>query len=204
LKKRPRKPRKKLKKRKMNKKNIFIISGPSGVGEDSVIEKLKKYFEIERVITTSTRSMRPGESQGNPYYFVSHDEFQKKINGDELAEYAQEYNNNFYGVTKEELERVASSEKVGIWKIEYKGVITAKEKFPEIKSIFIAPPSLKILKKRILKRDPNISEEYLQERMEYTKEWMKHEDIYDYKVINEEGQLDKTAEEVANIIKQNF
>lgn len=204
MKKRPRKPRKKLKKRKMNKKNIFIISGPSGVGEDSVIEKLKKYFEIERVITTSTRSMRPGESQGNPYYFVSHDEFQKKINGDELAEYAQEYNNNFYGVTKEELERVASSEKVGIWKIEYKGVITAKEKFPEIKSIFIAPPSLKILKKRILKRDPNISEEYLQERMEYTKEWMKHEDIYDYKVINEEGQLDKTAEEVANIIKQNF
>jgi len=188
----------------MNKKNIFIISGPSGVGEDSVIEKLKKYFEIERAITTSTRFMRPGESQGNPYYFVSHNEFRKKINGDELAEYAQEYNNNFYGVTKEELERVASSGKVGIWKIEYKGVITAKEKFPEIKSIFIAPPSLEILRKRILKRDPNISEEYLQERMEYTKEWMKHEDIYDYKVINEEGQLDKTAEEVANIIKQNF
>lgn len=184
--------------------NIFIISGPSGAGEDSVIEGLKKILPIERAITTTTRSMRAGECQGNPYYFISQEEFKEKIAKNEFAEYAQEYNGNFYGVTKEELARIAGSKKIGIWKIEYKGVITAKKKFPEIKSIYIAAPSLEILRQRILKRDSNISEEYLNERMKYTKEWMKHEDIYDYKVVNEEGKLDETIEKVAEIIKNNI
>jgi len=181
--------------------NIFIISGPSGAGEDSIISGISKSFSIERIITTTTRPMRTGESQKNPYYFLSKEEFEAKVRDDEMAEWTREYNNNLYGVTKKELERVGTSEKIGIWKIEYKGVITAKEKFPDIKSIYIAPPSLEILRKRILKRDANVTEEYLKERMEYTKEWMKHEDIYDYKVINEEGKLDEAVEKVAKIIK---
>jgi len=184
--------------------NIFIISGPSGVGEDSVIEGLRKHFTIERVITSTTRAPRSGESQGNPYYFISKEEFESKIAQDELAEYAQEYNDNFYGVTRDELKRVEKSGNIGIWKIEYKGVITAKKKFPEIKSIYIAAPSLEILRKRILKRDPSVGEEYLNERMEYTKEWMKNEDIYDYKVVNEEGALQDTIEKVSNIISENL
>jgi guanylate kinase len=184
--------------------NIFIISGPSGAGEDSVISGISKSFPIERIITTTTRPMRVGESQKKPYYFISKEEFEAKVRDDEMAEWAREYNDNLYGVTKKELERVGMSEKIGIWKIEYKGVITAKKKFPGIKSIYIAPPSLEILKKRILKRDANVSKEYLRERMEYTKEWMKHEDIYDYKVINEEGKLDEAVEQVAKIIEANF
>lgn len=189
----------------MQKSNIFIISGPSGAGEDSVIESLKKYLPIERIITTTSRAMRPGESEGRPYYFISPEEFKKKIANDELAEYAQEYNDKFYGVTKKELERVANlKEKIGIWKIEYKGVMTAKKKFPEIKSIYIAPPSLEILVQRIKKRNPDVSEEYIQERMNYTKEWMKHEDIYDYKVVNEEGKLEETVKKVVEIIKSNL
>jgi len=186
----------------MPKSNIFIISGPSGAGEDSIISGLEKILPIERVITTSTRTMREGESQGNPYYFISKEEFQKKLDAGKFAEYAQEYNDKWYGVTKSELERVANSGKIGIWKIEYKGVITAKKKFSEIKSIYIAPPSLEILEKRIRHRDKNISEEYLQERIEYTKEWMKHENIYDYKVVNEEGKLDEAISQVAEIIKK--
>lgn len=184
--------------------NLFIISGPSGVGEDSVIKGLKKYLKIERIITTTTRPMRPGESQSKPYYFIGQKEFENKIENDEMAEYAQEYNNNFYGVTKNELKRVANSGKIGIWKIEYKGVITAKKKFPEIKSIYIAAPSLETLKKRILHRTPNATSEYLEERMSYTKEWMKHENIYDYKVINEEGKLNKTILSVVEIIQRNL
>jgi guanylate kinase len=183
--------------------NIFIISGPSGAGEDSVIEGLKKYFSIERVITTTTRSMRVGEAQGKPYYFIDKREFEEKIAQDELAEYAQEYNDNFYGVTKSELKRVQNSGNIGIWKIEYKGVMTAKKKFPEMKSIYIAPPSLEALRQRILKRDPNVSEEYLKERMDYTKEWMKHEDIYDYKIVNKDGELEETIEKVTEIIRKS-
>jgi guanylate kinase len=183
------------------KSKIFIISGPSGAGEDSIINGLKKYFPIERVITTTTRAMRSGESKGNPYYFISRKDFEEKIKNDELAEYAQEYNDNFYGVTKKELERISTCGKIGIWKIGYKGVITAKKLFPEIKSIYIAPPSLEILRRRIMRRD-NVSEQYVNERMEYTKEWMKHKSIYNFKVVNEEEKLQKAIKEVADIIKK--
>jgi guanylate kinase len=184
--------------------NIFIISGPSGAGEDSTISGLKKHFDICRVITSTTRPMRPGESEGHPYHFVTPEIFQENIKNNLMAEYAQEYNGNYYGVTTEELNRVAKSGKIGIWKIEFKGVITAKKKFPEIKSIYIAPPSLEILKQRITRRNPNVTEKYLQERMEYTKEWMKHEDIYDYKIVNEEGKLEETIKKAAGIIRSNL
>jgi guanylate kinase len=187
----------------MDKSNIFIISGPSGAGEDSIIKGLEKLMPIERVVTTTTREMRPGEEQGKPYYFISKEEFEKNKIADEFAEYAQEYNSNWYGVTKQELDRVASSHKIGVWKIEYQGVITAKEKFPEMKSIYIASPSTEILEQRIRRRDKNISEEYIKERMAYTQEWMQHENIYDYKIINEEGKLDEAIKSVAEIIKAN-
>jgi len=196
--------RKKPRAKNKKKSALFIISGPSGVGEDSVIEGLKKYLKIERIITTTTRPMRPRELQGKPYYFISQKEFENKIKNDEMAEYAQEYNNNFYGVTKDELKRATNSGRVGVWKIEYKGVITAKKKFPEIKSIYIAAPSLEILKKRILHRSPNATSKYLKERIAYTREWMKHENIYDYKVINEEGKLNKTILSVVKIIQKNL
>ncbi|MCX6765427.1 MAG: guanylate kinase [Candidatus Moranbacteria bacterium] len=184
------------------KLNLFIISGPSGAGEDSIISGLKKYFPIERVITTATRLMRPGESQSKPYYFISRDEFQKKIGKGDFIEYAKEYNNNFYGTEKKELERVKNSGRVGIWKIEYQGVITAKNLFPEIPVIFITVSNLKILEDRIRRRD-GVSEEYIKERMEYTKQWMKHKDIYDYKVVNEEGKLDEAIAQTAEIIKNH-
>jgi len=187
----------------MLKSNIFVISGPSGAGEDSIIEGLKKFFPIERVITTTTRAMRPRETQGNPYFFVSQKEFQKKIADGNLAEYAQQYNGNYYGVTFDELERVRNSGKIGIWKIEYKGVKTVKSKYPEIIAIFINAPSLEVLENRIRRRD-NVSKEYIEERTKYTKEWMRHTDIYDYTVINEEGKLDEAIEKVAKINKNHI
>ncbi|MFC1678407.1 hypothetical protein ACFLZ9_01570 [Patescibacteria group bacterium] len=181
--------------------NVFIISGPSGAGEDSVIEGLKGILPIERVITTTTRYMRDGESQGNPYYFVANAEFIKLIVNDEFFEYAQEYNGNFYGVTLKELERVSQSEKIGIWKIEYQGVITAKKKIPGIIAILINAP-LDVLGARIRNRDNHVDEEFVKARMEYTKEWLKHKDIYDHEVINEEGKLDEAIKETAEIINK--
>ena len=185
------------------KNNLFILSGPSGSGQDSIIEGLRRHFEIERVVTTTTRAMRPGESQGKPYYFISAQDFEKKIIAGELAEYAKEYNNHFYGVTKEELERVSRSGKIGIWKVEYKGVISAKKMFPGIISILTNAP-LADLEKRIRERDKGESEEYIQERMVYTKEWLNHKDIYDFEVVNEEGKLDEAIAKTAKIIEDTL
>ncbi len=186
----------------METKKLFIISGPSGAGEDSIINGLEKIFSIERVITTTTRDPRSGEYAGSPYYFIKKEEFIEKRDKGGFVEWAQHYNGNLYGVTKEEIERVSKSGKVGIWKIEYKGVETAKKIYPEIKAIFVNAPSLEILADRIRRRD-GVSEEYIQERMEYTKEWLKHTDIYDYTVINEEGKLNEAIQKVADIIREN-
>jgi guanylate kinase len=187
----------------MLKTNIFIISGPSGAGEDSIIKGLKKRFPIEIIITTTTRQMRKNESQGNPYYFISKEEFEKRKEVGEFAEYAKQYNGNLYGVAKKELERVKKSGKIGIWKIEYRGVMTVKKKYPEIVAIFINAESLDVLESRIRKRD-NVSEEYIKERTEYTIEWLKHIDIYDYTVINRNGKLNEAIEGVAKIIENHL
>jgi guanylate kinase len=185
----------------MSLSNIVIISGPSGAGEDSIIDGLAKYTTVNRIVTTTTRAMRPGESDGNPYYFIGKDAFEEKIANNEMIEWAKQYNGNLYGVTRSELERVNALPGIGTWKIEYQGVISAKKLFPEIKSIFIMADSLDVLAQRIRSRS-HVTDEYIKERMEYTKEWLKHEDIYDHKVINKQGQLDDAIKEIVEILKK--
>jgi len=180
------------------KNKLFIISGPSGVGEDSVIDGLKKFLPIERVITTTTRKKRSDIFAEDPYYFISKEEFKRGIAENKFFEYAREYNDQFYGVTNKEIQRVIESGRIGIWKIEYKGVITMKKLMPEVVAIFITVSSLEVLRQRLLKR--GASEEFVRERMDYTREWLKHKDIYDYEVVNHEGKLDETVEEVKGII----
>lgn len=182
--------------------NIFIISGPSGAGEDSIIDGVAALMPIERVINTTTRSeLRPGESQGNPYYFITHEQFAEGIHKGDFVEYAELHNHNFYGVTKAEIHRVAQSKKTGIWKMDYKGVITVKKIFPEIRSILITVPSLDVLETRIRRRG-GVSETYIQDRLDYAKEWLKHTDIYDYTIINAEGELKTSIEQVRSLLQQ--
>lgn len=185
-----------------SKNNLFIISGPSGAGEDSIIEGLKKYFEIERVITTTSRQMRKKESPGSPYYFISRPDFETGIKENKFFEWAKQYNDNYYGVTHEEIKRVQESGKIGIWKIEYQGIKQAKKLIPKIKAILINAP-LEQMRDRIKKRD-QASDEFIETRMQYTKEWLKHKDIYDYEVNNPNGKLAEATREVKNIIEKNL
>lgn len=183
------------------KSKIFIISGPSGSGEDSVIEGLHKFISFEKIITTTSRKTRHDDISGKTYHFISMNEFKAGIRNNDFVEYAKQYNDQFYGVTKNEIERVRNTGKTGIWKIEYQGVKTVKKLYPKIKSIFLYAP-LDILEKRMHNRS-GMTEKQIQERLVYTKEWFKHRDIYDYEVENKEGKLEDTILQVANIIKKN-
>jgi guanylate kinase len=183
----------------MNIKNLFIISGPSGAGEDSIIKGLGKIMPIEYIVTTTTREMRPNEVNGRSYHFISKEKFRNGVRKGEFVEWAEHYNGNLYGVTKAEIARVAATGKIGVWKIDYKGVETAKKLYPGIIAVFLISP-LEVMAARIRRRD-GVTEGYIQERMEYTKQWLKHTDIYDYTVINEEGKLDESIQKVAEIIK---
>ena len=183
--------------------NLAIISGPSGSGKDAVIDKLvERGLPIERVITTVTRPMRPGESEGQPYHFTTPEKFQAMIANQELAEWAQVDNERYYGVTKTELSRVENlKDRIGIWKIEWKGVETIKKSRPEIKAILIAPPSIDVLVERSKKRGAQTQEE-IQNRIVYSQEFLQHKYLYDYVVVNEENKLDQTVEQVIDIINK--
>lgn len=185
------------------KSKLFIVSGPSGAGEDSIISRLEIKLSIERVITTTARAPRAGESEGNPYYFLSEDAFEAGIREQKFLEYTRQYNGNLYGVTFDEIERVRNSGKIGIWKIEWKGVIAAKKLFPDIVAIFVTVPSLDILEARIRRRDSHVTDAYIAERMDYTREWLRHTDIYDYTVVNEEGRLDDAVQQTLDIIQKH-
>lgn len=182
--------------------SLFIISGPSGAGEDSIINGLAEFFSIERVITTTTRDMRVGETQGNPYYFISREAFEQGIADGKFFEYAEQYNNNLYGVTFAEIERVKNCGKIGTWKIDYKGVEAVKKLMPEIPAILVSAP-LDILEMRIRRRD-QVTDAFVAERMAYSKEWLEHHTSgYDYVVENEQGKLEEAIARVKTIIESH-
>lgn len=185
----------------MKKNNLFIISGPSGAGKDAVIHGLKKILSIKQLITTTSRPMRRGERQGKPYYFITKEQFKKNIKLNKFFEYDLHYD-NLYGLANKEINKIKKSKKVFYWQAEYKGVITAKNKMPEIIAIFINSP-LKILIARMRQREIKLDEKIFKQRVKDTKEWLKHLDIYDYIVNNKQGKLDQTIEKVANIIRKN-
>lgn len=181
---------------------IFLISGASCSGKDSVIKKLRERIDFIKPITTTTREMRPGEINGRDYYFLSEADFRNGIENDEFFEWAEEDRGKFYGVTKKEIERAKSAGKTILWKVDYKGVISIKKMLPEAVAILIASP-VEILKKRISERGDNNNKGYIKERMEYNQGWLENEHFFDYKVENEQGKLDETVEKVLKIIKEN-
>lgn len=183
-------------------KNVFIISGAAGSGKDSVIDGLQSALPIERIITSTTRDMRSFETQGNPYYFISREDFERGITDGQFIEHSINENGGLYGVTKSELERITEKNSIAIWRVDWKGVINIKKLYPEIPALYISAP-IEILEARLRSRDKGKDEAYFQERMDYTREWLKHLDIYDYVIENEEGKLEQTIEQVAAIIKKH-
>lgn len=179
---------------------LFIVTGPSGAGKDSVISVVKERgLEFGQVITTSTRQMRQNEQAGNPYYFVTREQFETMVKNGEMVEWAEVYG-NLYGCTKQEVEAKLAQFKVVIVKVDPQGARSYKQMMPEAKTIFIMPPSYEYLEKRLINREtdtPTVIKQRLataQRELENLLDW-------DYLVMNEEGKLDEAAEEVLGIIK---
>lgn len=186
----------------MNIAQLFVVYGPSGSGQDSVVEGIARRLPVERVITTTTRGMRRGESQQRPYWFVSRVEFEKAIQSDSLIEWAKTYNDEFYGVTRDEIERVTSSGKIGVWKVDWKGAKSIRTLFPQIPIIFITAP-IESIRQRILRRD-NPDDSYFKERMAYIEDLLARPDlVYDYTIENRDGELEKAVDQAEAIIRRH-
>jgi len=187
---------------KLKKTIFFVISGPSGAGEDSVIEGLGKKIKFERIITTVTRAKRVGESEGRPYHFVIIPKFKKMIKNKEFWEWAKVYG-DYRGATQKEVDRLMRKKILVLWKVDYQGAETIKRKMPEALSVFIYPPSLSILEKRLIKRGQD-SPEVIKKRMPFTKKWLRHRRGYDYVVINKENKLEETIDRVFSLLMKKL
>lgn len=178
---------------------LFVVTGPSGAGKDSVINMVKDNgLAFAQVITTSTRPMRSTESEGNPYYFVTEEEFKAKVSGDAMIEWAEVYG-NLYGCTKQEVEDKLANNAVVIVKVDPQGARSYKKMVPDAHTIFIMPPSYEYLEKRLINRETD-SKEVIQQRLDTAQRELENLLDWDYLVVNEEDKLYEAADEVMEII----
>ena len=132
--------------------NIFIISAPSGCGKTSLVKELcYANTSVEQTISYTTRKMRLGEENIKDYHFVSKDDFLNKIKLGHFIEYQAVYN-NYYGTTYESIKEINDTGKDAILEIDYKGMLSIKRALPNAISIYILPPNIKELKKRLFSR----------------------------------------------------
>ncbi len=176
---------------------LFIISAPSGAGKTSVVKRLIKGLGNLRVsISHTTRAKRPGELEGEDYFFVTVEQFKALLSNDGFIEHAQVFD-NFYGTSKSYLEHLLSQGLDVILEIDWQGAKQVREALPESLSIFILPPSRAILEQRLQDRGQD-SEEVIRRRMESAVSEMSHYDEYDFIVVNDD--LEETTALVTSLI----
>ncbi len=175
---------------------LYVISGPSGAGKGSINkEVLKRRNDVIVSVSATTRKPREGEIDGKNYYFMTEEEFEKKIENDEFVEWANVYG-NYYGTLKSEVTEILSTGKNVILEIDIQGAQQVKNKYNAV-FIFILPPSLEILKKRVMDRGSE-TKESLNIRMLEAKKEINFIEKYDYYVINDDLQI--AANKVESII----
>jgi len=178
---------------------IVVISGPSGVGKDTLIERMAQLGHGHHfTITATTRAPRPGEREGVNHFFVTQDSFFKMVAANELLEWAQVYG-NYYGVPKQQVRGALARGQHVIVRVDVQGARRIREVLPEALFIFVTPPSLETLRAHLVKRGVN-SPEDIERRLSAAKQEMAEADRFDYRVLNDEGQLDETVAEMAKII----
>ncbi len=165
--------------------NIFIISAPSGCGKTSLVRELcQTYSFLEQTVSFTTRALRPGEVDGLDYHFISKEDFLTSKNNNKFIE-SQNVYDNFYGTTYESINEILHSGKDAILEIDYKGMLIIKSKIPSSKSIYIIPPSIDELHKRLLDRGLD-SREVIEKRVSKAQDELKYIKFADYTVINDD------------------
>ncbi len=183
----------------MSKKGILlIVSGPSGCGKGTVIGQLMKTQEnVSISVSATTRKPRPGEVDGVNYHFMDKAEFESLNRSGGMLEYA-EYCENYYGTPKEMVEKKCSEGVDVILEIELLGARQVKEKCPDAVSIFIMPPSMEELKRRLTDRNTE-DEETIKRRLTRAQEEVKYKHEYDYIIIND--IVEEAANDLAAVIR---
>ena len=181
-----------------NKKGIlFVVSGPSGCGKGTILAEILKYENIYYSVSATTRTPRVGEIDGVNYHFYTKDKFEQLISNDGMLEYAS-YCDNYYGTPRKPVEDMLLTGKHVILEIEVQGAMKIKEKCPDAVFIFILPPSIKELKRRLNKRGTE-TEDIINKRINEAEGEIRFASRYDYVMIN--GELEIAISDLNSIIR---
>jgi guanylate kinase len=179
---------------------LIVISGPSGVGKDSIVQALMKHGNLFHfVVTATTRSRRPEEVHGKDYFFVSKEEFTRMIEQEELIEYAIVYN-QYKGIPKQQVREALAQGKDVIMRLDVQGAATVRKLAPEAVLIFLTTESEEALVNRLKTRRTETAEN-LSLRIATARQELKRVPEFDYVIVNAEGHLDETMDTVVAIIQ---
>ena len=163
---------------------LLAVSGPSGVGKGTIVKTiLNRRADVVESVSCTTRPPREGEVHGKHYFFLSKEEFQKRIAEDDFLEYNEHFG-NYYGTPKSFVKE-ALKEKSVIMEIEVVGALNAKKAFPECLLVMVVPPSVEELKKRLAGRGSE-TEEQIEKRLARMNYELSHKDQYDYVIVNDD------------------
>ena len=179
---------------------LIVISGPSGVGKDATLSKMKELgYNYYYVVTMTTRPKRPMEKNGIDYHFVTESTFKQMITQKELLEWAVVYE-NYYGVPKHEIQQALKSGHDVVAKVDVQGATTIKKLIPEAVFIFLLPSSLGELTERLQQRGNHHSISDLNIRLGKAEEEMESIYIFDYVIVNSKDNLNQTASLINTIV----
>ena len=180
----------------MKKHVLMAVSGPSGVGKGTIVKTiLQRREDVVESVSCTTRAPREGEIDGKHYFFLSHEEFQRRIQEDDFLEYDEHFG-NYYGTPKSFVAETLKTKSV-IMEIDVVGSLNAKKVFPECVLVMIVPPSLEELKKRLIGRGTEGKEE-IENRLSRLEYEISQKDKYDYVIVNDD--LETAIAEVCKII----
>jgi guanylate kinase len=180
---------------------LVIISAPSGGGKDVVIDRLvKKLDDAVVYVTATSRKPRPGEVEGKHYYFYSPEKFREEIEEGNFLEWSMVHG-EFKGVRRDVLGETLQNHKIVIVKPDPQGMRKIKSQLPEALTIFIMPPSVESLRRRLTTRGTETAEQR-EVRLRNAEIEMAAAPEYDYVVVNEDGKIDETVDQIAEIIRK--
>ncbi len=185
-------------------KNVVVIAGPSGSGKNAIINRIiERYPQCERLVTATTRAMRPGEEDGVDYLFFSQERFDQELSAGNIPEHRFVPGlGTYYGVYTPELEKHLKAGRIVLSQVDIEGAKLLKEKY-NATTIFIMPESVEQFRARLRARNPEWSQKEFDTRMGITEHELRiHAPQYDYRVINADGALDETVEQVIEILKK--
>jgi len=179
---------------------LIVISGPSGVGKDSVLQRMKQLqLPFHFVVTATTRPRRSEESDGVDYFFITHDEFAEMIEHDQLLEYAIVYN-DYKGIPKQQVRQALASGKDVVLRIDVQGAATIRGLCPEALLVFLSTRTMQELIERLRERKTE-TPEGLKLRIATARQELKSAELFDYVVINGDGELDEAVDKIRAIIR---